>query len=153
MKPHPVQTSLLVVYLLHFDQRHGTERHYVGITTPPRLLDRMREHCSGRAAARTSRAVAAGEPWSLANIWTTGWRGLESHMAHVADFWWYCPVCRGRPGLKRFNENKKAASTPLAASELLDLSSRTALAGGSLPGHEKGEEPKLPPPFLSFGQS
>ena len=153
MNPSLVPSGERVVYLLHFDKPVEGQTHYVGITTPPRLSHRMREHLTGRGSARTGQSVLQGTGWWLANIWATHWTGLEAHMAAMAEFYHYCPVCRGRPGLAYHRVTKKPSRPHVTASDLLlDLTNAPARA---LPisRPEKGTAPEHRPPSIHFRQT
>jgi predicted GIY-YIG superfamily endonuclease len=78
------------VYLLHFDQRLGRCRHYLGYTT--NLEQRLEDHRMGRGGKTTARFKAVGIGFKLAAQWA-GSRDDERRLKtkNVASL---CPICR-----------------------------------------------------------
>lgn len=141
-----------VVYLLHFESPTLGSAHYVGITTPPRLPARMREHAAGRGSRATATACALGLSWKLARTWPTQFRALEARMRDHPGLDALCPVCQGQPGLTDYRPTKNAATRewPRFARSL-----REALSFGGdavTSGHEKREGTAALPLFPTIRQ-
>lgn len=99
-----------IIYLLHFDVVTGS-KHYVGITEPPRLDARMREHASGRGSKTTAEACALGLTWKLAATFPTDDRSLEQKLQNYPRLDMFCPVCFGRPAIRQYRPSKKGSHT------------------------------------------
>jgi predicted GIY-YIG superfamily endonuclease len=92
------------VYLYHFEQPLGNERHqaqhYVGFAVNLKARDFM--HQRGRGSHFTRAAVARGIAFRLARVWHGATREIERRIKRsgrsFADF---CPVCAGEAAMRR----------------------------------------------------
>jgi predicted GIY-YIG superfamily endonuclease len=79
-----------IVYLLHFDQRLGRSRHYLGYTTT--LERRLKDHRLGRGGKTTARFRAAGIGFELAAQWPGS--PDDEQRLKAKNLALLCPVCR-----------------------------------------------------------
>lgn len=141
-----------VVYLLHF-AHPVVAHHYIGITTPPRLDARMREHAAGRGSELTAAACRLGLEWCLAATFQTEDRSLEKSLASLRSAKSWCPICRGAPPIRNYKPTK------MAATSLWQPSSKALLERLSLASIEtskpmkKGKQSDHSPLSLNFGQT
>jgi predicted GIY-YIG superfamily endonuclease len=129
---HLDQHYQYTVYMLHWRNDGLDPHHYVGITTPNRLQDRMREHASGRGANLTARLASEGQPFDLAKIWYTSNAAFEETVHQLgACLKLFCPVCKGQQPISTHQPTKKAAGLlpPLRSQKML-------LALDTKAGHE-----------------
>lgn len=152
MRPKKVSSPPFVVYLLHFHDAPPEIAHYVGISTPPRLPERLREHAAGRGSRATSTACTLGLTWVHARSFHAWSRSMEKTIAldpRLADL---CPVCAGQPGIKEYRPTKNAATREWPR-ETRVLREALSLGGDARPPvHEKREGPETLPLFPSVGQ-
>lgn len=90
-----IQSTVYVVYLLHFDQPVKRQLHYCGICKAERLHRRQLDHLSGHGAQLTRRAVAQGSGWQIVRLWQTDNRELERTLKQAGHFKRHCFVCTG----------------------------------------------------------
>lgn len=83
------------IYLLHFSMRDGSARHYVGLTTPHRLMRRLDEHAAGNGAAFTRAMLATGATFIVAKLWPTNDPHLERTIKRASHYRRHCPICSG----------------------------------------------------------
>jgi putative endonuclease len=86
------------VYLLHFSQPIGNERHkarhYIGFVNDWRGLQRrLKQHQQGNGAAITRAAAALGITFALAAFWP-GDRSYERKLKARKNAACLCPICR-----------------------------------------------------------
>lgn len=142
-----------VVYLLHFHGPPSVNAHYVGISTPTRLLARMREHAAGRGSKATSAACRLGLTWCLARTFETRNRRLETRLQQHPGLDALCPVCRGQSPIQEYRPTKNAATrewphSTRVLTEALSFGKRSPLSGD-----EKGGEAEALPLFPSHRQA
>lgn len=94
------------VYLLHFDQVVGNERHraqhYIGYTD--NVSRRLWQHCNGVGKGRLVHvARERGAIISLARVWPAGGRDLEKRLKRRHEHKALCPICSGMAARKRGN--------------------------------------------------
>jgi len=78
------------VYLLHFEQRLGRCRHYLGYTT--NLVQRLEDHRLGRGGKTTARFRAAGIGFELAAQWPGS--PDDERRLKAKNLPSICPICR-----------------------------------------------------------
>lgn len=87
---------MATVYLIHFDQPIGNERHraqhYIGYTK--NLKRRLVEHSSGNGSRIVNVVVELGISWQLVKTWTDGTRELERRLKRQKHAWRHCEICR-----------------------------------------------------------
>lgn len=140
-----------VVYLLHIhDGMAGS--HYVGITTPPRLAERMREHAAGRGSRATAAACRCNRHWYLGEVFATDdWLDEARIANHPAVHLW-CRVCQSGQAIKRYQPTKMAASEAWRPSVFEEHLGFGATHAGPFSNVKKGKLRWRPPLLHFFGQ-
>lgn len=96
----------MAVYLLHFDEAVGNERHraqhYIGYTDD--VKRRMWQHSNGIGFGRLVHvARERGIPFALARVWPAGDRVLEKRLKRRHEHKVLCPICSGEAARRRGN--------------------------------------------------
>lgn len=81
-----------MVYLYHFLWRYRHAQHYLGATERP-LLDRHKEHISGRGSPLVYAAWKAGIPMKLIPLYPNESYGLERAIKWQKNSRRICPLC------------------------------------------------------------
>jgi predicted GIY-YIG superfamily endonuclease len=84
----------VLVYLLHFEKPLKHAQHYIGSTTDHGLARRMGEHATGQGAKLTAAVARARIPMTLARLWYSPDRRLETKLKAGRNARALCPVCR-----------------------------------------------------------
>lgn len=136
-------TPRFAVYLLHFEQPIDGARHYVGITTPERLAQRMIEHTTGRGAKLTARACRLAVSWRLAQVWKSADFSLEDRLIARREAIQLCPVCRRISTGAAYRPTQKRPARELAAFTQLSLLDplRSPTDGRSAQAHDERNKP------------
>ena len=89
-QPEEIYDGMGIVYLLHFDQRLGRRRHYLGYTTT--LERRLKDHRLGRGGKTTALFRKAGIGFELAAQWAGSPEDERRFKAkNLASL---CPICK-----------------------------------------------------------
>mgnify|MGYP001769837625 CR=1 FL=1 len=99
-----------VVYLIHFAQPIGNDRHqaqhYIGFAK--RLADRIKHHRSGNGAAIMAAVTEQGIDWQVVRTWevATPHDGylLEIKLKSRHDHKQLCPICNPNGRAGRFDK-------------------------------------------------
>lgn len=83
----------MLVYLLHFERPLSHARHYIGSTPEHGLARRMQEHANGRGAKLTAAVARAKIPMTLARLWYSPDRRLETKLKAGRNSKHLCPIC------------------------------------------------------------
>lgn len=89
-----------MIYLLHAEtplvKSNGVEvQHYLGCCREDRLLERVKEHQSGRGRSKLTRAFYnKGIALNLVHTWPGGGYALEAYLKRNAHLDQHCPICR-----------------------------------------------------------
>ncbi len=94
---------MMPVYLLHFDEAIGNDRHsaqhYIGYTK--NVNQRMWQHSNGVGFGRLVHvARERGITFALARVWPAGDRALEKRLKQRHQKL-LCPICSGEAARKR----------------------------------------------------
>lgn len=82
-----------LIYLLCYPAAPMLQRHYIGITTPPRLHARMMEHARGLGCPRTLPRHQQRHAAHLARLWATANPALEQTLIRTYRLEALCPQC------------------------------------------------------------
>lgn len=105
-----------VVYILCFDEPvDGSERHYVGITTPRRLHARCLEHQNGAGSAWTIEAHRQGISFELSRVIAADHRHAEKLVQQPGIAKRLCDHCAGRLTIGRYSAKTKPPLCAAAA--------------------------------------
>ena len=103
----------MLVYLLHFERPLSHARHYIGSTPEHGLARRMQEHANGRGAKLTAAVARAKIPMTLARLWYSPDRRLETDLKAKRNSKILCPICqKGDTGNPVLTPSQDPASAP-----------------------------------------
>jgi hypothetical protein len=91
-------------YLLHFARPYHHARHYLGFTT--NLEARLVTHRLGDGSPLISAVVDDGIEIFLARTWENVTRTFERRGHRKGSKREVCPICEGRPALKRYTPRR-----------------------------------------------
>jgi hypothetical protein len=128
------------LYLLHFHQRLGTEKHYAqhywGFT--PDLDVRIEKHRTGQGARITEVLKERGIGFDVVQVWP-GSRQIENALKmHSATP--LCPVCTPHPRVPRIVQQVIEAEEQRRAREAKRLAGRVARAARTRSPYQRGAE-------------
>ncbi len=89
----PPAAAPWVVYILCYPEQPLHARHYIGITTPARLQDRLREHRTGRGARTTAKLNRNSNAFYLAGTLPATTRRTERRLIKHHRESAICPRC------------------------------------------------------------
>lgn len=138
------QPQTFVIYLLCYPDLPLHERHYVGITTPPRLRARMLEHAHGYGARFTKLNHRKRLPFYLTRTWETADPGLEERMVRYEPKMALCHRCHGWQAIAYYPHAKNTPESELATDALEFYALPTGIAGGPQKRKKGSRRTELP---------
>lgn len=98
------------IYLIHFDEKFGHSRHYLGWASD--FEKRMERHRKGRGSNLIKKIQEAGIDWQVVRKWENVGPQAEAELKRYKNNRRLCPLCAGQLAFERAehmrNQRKKA---------------------------------------------
>ena len=92
------------VYLLHFARPYHHARHYLGFAS--NLAARIKSHRLGKGSPLIAAVIDDGIEIFVARTWENVTRAFERRGHRKGSKRDVCPICLGRPALKRYTPRR-----------------------------------------------